>query len=56
MALRDINLSLTSGDDYDEHDLSERNEQRWWYLVGVIIKQQYERICPGNHLNPSCAC
>jgi hypothetical protein len=44
MALRAINLSLTCIDDNCDYYSSQRSEQRWWHLEGVIIKEHCGRL------------
>jgi hypothetical protein len=38
-ALREINLHLKCIDDDYDYYLIERNQQRWWNLSGMIIRQ-----------------
>jgi hypothetical protein len=48
-ALREINLNLTCIEDDGDCYLSERNQQRWWDLTGMLIKHHgyvYQTVCP----------
>jgi hypothetical protein len=44
MALHDINLSLKCMNDDCDYYSSQGNEQRWWHLTGVIIKQHCGKV------------